>query len=143
MSSPVFNILIIEDDLSEQKLIKMMAKNSPYDIHFRFIDNGEEALEFIESYTEEQAAVERISLVLLDLNLPRVKGIELLKTIKQNKFLNRVPVVILTTSNNIVDITSAYESGASGYIRKPSIIDEYENTINGLFNYWFGLCLIP
>ncbi len=138
-----YNLLVIEDDLSEQKLIKLMLKTSGYSFVTKFIDDGEEAVNFINSFIINKDVLGKIHLVLLDLNLPKVNGIDILKAIKSNQQLHQTPVVVLTTSNNKSDIISAYEAGASGYVRKPSSVDEYEKIIKQVFDYWFSACLTP
>ncbi len=141
MTSETFNLLIIEDDPSEQKLLKMIITESGYNTHLKFISDGEEAIDFINSFPGLETIFNRINLVLLDLNLPKINGIEILESLKRNPLLKKVPAIILTTSHNKNDVEAAYNAGASGYIRKPSTIQEYEAAINTLFNYWFGICL--
>ena len=139
----VFNILVIEDDISEQKLIKMLIKDSGFNAEINILNDGEEAIHFINSSPETGELFPKIDLIFLDLNLPKINGIDVLLAIKRHKKLRILPVIVLTTSNSTNDVAIAYESGASGYIRKPSVIDEYEKTISGILHYWFEICLIP
>lgn len=141
MTSETFHLLIIEDDPSEQKLLKMIINETGYSAHLKFIRDGEEAINFINSFPGSETIFNRINLILLDLNLPKINGIEILECLKKNSLLKKVPAIILTTSHNKNDVETAYNTGASGYIRKPSTIQEYEAAINTLFNYWFGICI--
>jgi two-component system response regulator len=143
LSTESYHLLVIEDDQSEQKLLKMMIKGSSYNCNVDFINDGEEAINFIRKFSLNDDKSNKIDLILLDLNLPKVRGVEVLQAFRQNQYFKKVPIVVLTTSNNSTDVTDAYETGASGYIRKPSVIEEYEEAIKILFNYWFSLCLIP
>jgi CheY-like chemotaxis protein len=138
-----FNILVIEDELSEQKLIKMLIKNSGYNIKLKFINDGEEATKFISSFANNESINEKIDLIFLDLNLPKINGIVVLKTLKNNYHLKSIPVLVLTTSNNQSDINLAYIEGASGYIRKPAVFEEYEKKIEVILNYWLNICILP
>lgn len=142
-TNEAYNLLVIEDDPSEQKLIKIIVKNSHPNFNINFIGNGEDALTYINTIATKNKSNGKINLVLLDLNIPKINGIEVLKAFKKSNKYKSVPVVILTTSNNLQDVERAYEAGASGYIRKPNVIQDYENVLNDLFHYWFKLCLTP
>lgn len=142
-TAETYNLLVIEDDLSEQKLIKMMVDKSGYSFIIKFLNDGEQAVNYVNSYPGSEEVFSKIHLIFLDLNLPKVNGINVLKAIKRNNSLLKTPVVVLTTSNNKSDINSAYEAGASGFVIKPSIIDDYENTIRQILGYWVGICLLP
>lgn len=137
------NLLVLEDDLSEQKLIKLMVEKSGHSLAIRFINNGEDAVNYINDYPISETVFTKIHLILLDLNMPKINGINILKTLKLNNHLHKIPVVVLTTSNNKNDINQAYDAGASGFVIKPNVIDEYENVIKQVFDYWFGICLLP
>lgn len=141
-SPETYNLLVIEDDVSEQKLIRILVKNSGYSCTIKFLDDGTEALDFINKYPAPTSENEKIHLIFLDLNLPKVNGIDVLKTIKQSVLLRSTPIVILTTSNNENDIFQAYEAGASGFVRKPATIEEYERTLNAILRYWFDICIL-
>lgn len=143
MTTEMYNFVLIEDDPGEQKILKMLIKNSGFSSLVKTIDNGEEAVEFFNSFPEASEIFRHIHLIILDLNIPRINGIEVLRHIKANLSLRKTPVIILTTSNNESDIALAYECGASGYIRKPSTIEEYETSMQAVFNYWFRTCILP
>lgn len=135
-------MLAVEDDMSEQKLLKMTAKQSGYPVSFTFLNDGEEALIYFSTIAKNAAAAELPDLIILDLNLPKANGIEVLQSLKSYPRLKSIPVIILTTSNNSSDLNAAYEEGAAGYIRKPAVFEDYAKTMQRVFDYWFGTCLL-
>ena len=92
--------------------------------------NGEEALHFL----EESTIVPDI--ILLDLNMPKIGGIEFLKIIKSKENLRHIPTIILTTSSNQKDLVECYRTGMAGYVLKPLKYEEYVKKIEKLFEYW-------
>ena len=142
-SAELYNLLVVEDDLSEQKLIKMMVNKSGYSFSIKFINDGEQAVNYVNSFPNSESEFSKIHLIFIDLNLPKVSGINVLKAVKSNNYLLKTPVVVLTTSDSKSDVSLAYEAGASGFVIKPSVIDDYENTIRKILDYWVGICLMP
>ncbi len=124
------NILLIEDDTIEiMKLQRMVAKHS---LKHNIIEakNGEEALSFLESS-------ERLpDIILLDLNMPRMSGIEFLEILKKDARLRYLPTIILTTSENRVDLLKCYEIGIAGYIIKPLKYEDYQGKLEKVLAYW-------
>ncbi len=92
--------------------------------------NGEEALKCLEDKSNIP------DLILLDLNMPKISGIEFLKIIKANKDLLHIPIVILTTSNNQKDLIECYKTGMSGYVLKPLKYEDYVKKIEKVLAYW-------
>lgn len=142
MNKEIYQVLAAEDDMSEQKLLKMTAKQSGYPVSFTFLNDGEEALTYFSTIVKNAAAAELPDLIILDLNLPKANGIEVLQSLKSYPRLKSIPVIILTTSNNSSDLNAAYEEGAAGYIRKPAVFEDYAKTMQRVFDYWFGTCLL-
>jgi CheY-like chemotaxis protein len=141
MPPELYNILIIEDSVSEQKLLKLLFNNSGYTCNVNFLNNGEEAVNYFTNYTEEESS-EKPDLIFLDLNLPRIGGLEVLKTIKFNEKLKHTAVIILSTTNNKNEVMEAYESGASGFVRKPAAFEDYEKSLKVILQYWFDICVL-
>lgn len=124
------NILLIEDDTIEiMKLQRMVAKLS---LNHKIIEakNGEEAL----SYLKSDSGLPDI--ILLDLNMPRMSGIEFLEILKKNLTLRYLPTIVLTTSENRVDLLKCYEIGIAGYIIKPLKYEDYQNKLEKVLAYW-------
>jgi CheY-like chemotaxis protein len=123
-------ILLIEDDQIE--VMKLMRATSKIDQKHHFIEakNGEEALEIL-SHQENIPDV-----IFLDLNMPKINGLEFLKILKEDEILRYIPTVILTTSSNRKDVLECYKIGVAGYILKPLKYDEYVEKITRALNYW-------
>ncbi|WNW02523.1 response regulator [Tenacibaculum sp. HL-MS23] len=124
------NILLIEDNIIE--IMKMKRTNSSLELKHDISEakNGEEALDIL----EEKSSLP--DLILLDLNMPKINGIELLTILKNNDDLKHIPTVILTTSDNQKDLEECYRIGVSGYILKPLKYEDYVNKIETVLSYW-------
>ena len=124
------NILLIEDDNIEiMKLQRTIAKLS---LQHNIIEakNGEQALEIL------KAANPLPDIILLDLNMPRMGGIEFLSILKEDEILKYLPTIILTTSENRVDLLECYKIGIAGYIIKPLKYDDYQDKLGKVLAYW-------
>lgn len=123
-------ILLIEDDTIEvMKFIKVI---DTLNLKHQVIEsrNGEEALEILENTKQLP------DIIVLDLNMPKVNGIEFLSSLKSNTGLQYIPTIILTTSNNPKDILECYKIGIAGYILKPLKYEEYATRIEKMLEYW-------
>ncbi|TXD49164.1 response regulator [Polaribacter sp. IC073] len=124
------NVLLIEDNLIE--IMKMKRTLSLLELKhtINVANNGEEALEVLEDKSKFP------DLILLDLNMPKVSGIEFLTILKNNDAIKHIPTVILTTSDNQKDLEECYRIGVSGYILKPLKYDDYVKKIESVMSYW-------
>ena len=138
MSESEFVVLLVEDEPADVHLTKMAFKESKVLIDVRDVGDGVEALAFLQK-EGAYADAPKPDLILLDLNMPRMDGREFLKRFKQLEGLNRVPVVILTTSEAETDVVASYDLGASGFIVKPIDIEQFINAIQTLEDYWLTL----
>ncbi|SDX04321.1 response regulator [Flavobacterium degerlachei] len=124
------NILLIEDDAIE--VMKFNRVLSSMELKHKIIEanNGEEALTILK--------VKEIipDIIILDLNMPKINGIEFLGILKEDDYLKYIPSVILTTSNNRVDVMECYRIGIAGYLVKPLKYDDYVDRIKKLIEYW-------
>jgi len=124
------NILLIEDDAIE--VMKFNRVLGSMDLKHKIIEanNGEEALTILK--------VKEIipDIIILDLNMPKINGIEFLGILKEDDYLKYIPSVILTTSNNRVDVLECYRLGIAGYLLKPLKYDDYVDRIKKLIEYW-------
>lgn len=123
-------ILLIEDDALEVMKFKRVLSNFQVNHEVIEANNGEIARQILEQKDTLP------SIILLDLNMPKVNGIELLTYLKSNKDLKYIPVVILTTSSNYKDLKRCYEIGIAGYILKPLKYEEYVLKMEMLLDYW-------
>ncbi|WP_422350048.1 response regulator [Flagellimonas sp.] len=123
------NVLFIEDDMIET--MKLQRAISKFQSKHKIIEakNGEEALEILNGESLPD-------IILLDLNMPRMSGIEFLTKIKSDEKLKYLPVIILTTSENRVDLLKCFEIGIAGYIIKPLKYEDYESKLKKVFDYW-------
>jgi CheY-like chemotaxis protein len=124
------NILFIEDDAIEVMKLQRTVTKLKMRHHIREANNGEEALEILYS------TVELPEIILLDLNMPRINGIEFLQILKEDEKLKYIPTIILTTSENRTDLLECYRIGIAGYIIKPLRYEEYESRLQKVLEYW-------
>lgn len=123
------NVLFIEDDMIET--MKMQRAVAKMESRHNIIEakNGEEALSILKDG-------ELPDIILLDLNMPRMSGIEFLNILKSDSQLKYLPTIILTTSENRVDLLKCFEIGIAGYIIKPLKYEDYELKLKRVFDYW-------
>ena len=123
-------ILLIEDDAIE--VMKFNRAVSKLNLSHKIVNagNGEEALEILEQKDRLP------NIILLDLNMPKISGIEFLSIIKNNSDLRHIPTVVLSTSNNQKDLLECYKIGIAGYVLKPLKYEEYVSKIDKLLGYW-------
>jgi two-component system response regulator len=133
-------ILLIEDNLGHAELVKRGLREHELLNQIQHVPNGAAALDYLfqrGQYAKPQQAP-RPHLILLDLRLPRVDGLEVLRKIKTDDELHRIPVIVLTTSEAETDIARAYEYHANSYLVKPVNFDEFIQMIDDLGHYWLG-----
>jgi CheY-like chemotaxis protein len=131
-------ILIADDDIDDQYMLKQAFANTQLDKDVRIVNDGVELLDYLNrrgKYKDSELPYPKV--ILLDLNMPKKDGRECLKEIKSNPKLNRIPIVIYSTSNNPDDISNSYELGASSYITKPYSYKELVEIIDIFRKYWF------
>jgi two-component system, response regulator len=132
------DVLIIEDDPNDAELELMAFRKSHLDEKIAIMKDGAEAMEFISSvihpFTDRSSL--HIKLVILDLKLPKVDGLEILRQIKTNEILKTIPVVVLTSSAEERDIVEAYKRGANSYVVKPVEFDKFIETIGKVSTFW-------
>jgi CheY-like chemotaxis protein len=135
-------ILLVEDNLGDVELTTLALEESQLSVHLSVVGDGAEALDFLH-HQQKYADVPRPDLILLDLNLPKKNGHEVLAAIKGEESLKRIPVVVLTTSQAEDDILRAYNLYASGYIPKPTRFDQFLIVIQTLEDFWFSTVRLP
>ncbi|AIG29825.1 response regulator [Flavobacterium psychrophilum] len=124
------NILLIEDDTIEIMKFNRVLKTIESNHKIIEANNGEEALEILKEKENTP------DIIILDLNMPRINGIEFLGILKQDPVLKYIPAIILTTSNNHTDILECYKIGIAGYVLKPLKYDDYVDRIKKMLDYW-------
>ncbi len=138
-------LLVVEDSNEDFEALQRFLRRSPIIIPVQRCVNGEQALAFLYhtgKYTDPNTAP-RPSLIVLDLNLPKTDGREVLRRIKLDDSLKKIPVVVFTTSNNPKDIEVCYQYGANSYIIKPINFTQLKRNIQLLVEYWFEVTVLP
>lgn len=128
-------VLLVEDNPADIRLTKEAFSESKSDIILDVVTDGEEALDFLFKRNKHNAA-EKPDFILLDLNLPKKSGSEVLAEIKNNPILKKIPTIVLTTSDANHDITRAYENHANCYLIKPVDFDEFAELIRLIDAFW-------
>lgn len=136
-------ILLVEDNPDDYEATLRSLRDNHFLNPVHWCRNGQEALDFLVHGHEEAEGARLPGLILLDLNMPGIDGREVLRLIKADGRLRRIPVIILTTSADERDIARCYDSGASTYIQKPVSFAGLAAAIGTMKDYWFGLALLP
>lgn len=142
MSTPV-TIIMIEDDEGHARLIERNIRRSGVNNEIKSFTNGTEAVNYLVGADGNGLPHKGESLlILLDLNLPDMTGIEILRRVKENRYLKYAPVVVLTTTDDSQEIKRCYELGCSVYITKPVNYDNFANAIRQL-GLFFSIIQVP
>ena len=136
------NILLIEDNPGDVRLTQEAFKDGRLDIKLEVAMDGVEAIKFLRKETP-YSQVLTPDLVLLDLNLPKKDGREVLSEIKTDEHLKRIPVIILTTSSSEQDILKSYKLHVNCYINKPVDFDKFFNIIQRIEDFWLTTAILP
>lgn len=132
-----FNILLVEDNQGDVLLTKEAFEEIGSDSELFVVPDGQEAINFLEQTPPYSEAITP-DLILLDINLPKLNGHEVLRHIKSNDKLKHIPVIMLTTSSSEKDISNSYINYANCYITKPNDVNEYFKIIENVNQFWFG-----
>jgi two-component system, chemotaxis family, response regulator Rcp1 len=135
-------ILLVEDSASDVALIKVTLRNSQVPHNLHVVRNGVEAINFLYK-RGKYADVPRPDIILLDLNLPKKNGREVLAEVKVDSELNTIPIVILTTSSDPEDILRSYQLHANCYLTKPVDLDQFVRTIGQIDAFWLQTVQLP
>lgn len=138
-------ILVIEDSDDDFEYTKRGLKEAGLTNPIIHCEDGQQALNYLERKEEfaKKTDIHDPGLILLDLNLPGIKGQDVLDAFKNHLNWKKIPVIILTTSDDPKDIDSCYTYGANSYIRKPVDIDSFFQAIRQLKTYWFDISILP
>lgn len=133
-------ILLIEDDRDDAELACMALKNSNVTENVVVKTDGRQALKFLENLPKnDNSKPTKPAVILLDINMPEVDGFEVLKRIKKNAETRKIPVIMLSSSEEEQDVTRSYEYGANSYVSKPLNFEEYKDTVKKVGSYWLNL----
>jgi CheY-like chemotaxis protein len=140
---PDFHILLVEDDPADAALVIRATRDSKVLCDIHHVRDGREALDYLFRRGEQFANAPRPDLILLDLNMPRMDGREVLKDLKEDTDLRTIPVVVLTTSDMERDIEASYDLGANSFVTKPIDLEAFFAAIRTIETYWFSVVKLP
>ncbi|MEA3345186.1 MAG: response regulator [Chloroflexota bacterium] len=135
MEPQPIDILLVEDNPDHVELTLKALGDNKFVNEVYWVSTGEEALDFL-NRRGEYADAPRPGLILLDIKLPKMDGIECIRRLKSDPRLTSIPVVVLTTSADDRDITESYDCGANSYIVKPMDFEQFDRVVKDLKRYW-------
>jgi two-component system response regulator len=138
-------ILLVEDNPADVKITQRALKESGVGVDLIVVRDGQEAVDYLFRQGAHAGAPNwrSPSLILLDLNLPRMNGREVLERVRGNPDLRTVPVVVLTTSRRQEDVQQMYACGANTYIEKPNDFNRFVQVLQTIHRYWLDTALLP
>jgi chemotaxis family two-component system response regulator Rcp1 len=141
MSQP-FRVLLVEDNPGDADLTRDTLESGRVELEIAVAIDGEEAIEYLMKRGRHSAA-ETPDLILLDLNLPRLGGIQVLAEIKKQEQLQSIPVVVLTSSDAEKDIAQSYQVGANSYVTKPGDLSAFIAKVESIQSFWLTVARLP
>lgn len=136
-------VLLVEDEPGDARLIQEAFAAATFKCRLDQAADGIEAMAHLRGIVDGSVDSRLPDLVLLDINMPRMNGHEVLAAMKADRRLREIPVVVFTTSIMPRDVTRAYSEGAAGYVAKPLEVAALFEAIQEIENYWFGLAQLP
>ena len=136
------SVLLIEDNSGDARLMREVLHAANSTVHLLVVSDGVEAMEFLK-HEGVHVSAPRPDLILMDLNLPKMDGRELLACIKEDGSLRTIPIIVLTTSNAEADIVKCYQLGASCYLCKPGELNEFERLVESINRFWLTQAKLP
>lgn len=131
-------ILIAEDDADDRYLLKAALEESGITGEVAYVENGIEVINYLELISKETGKLNYPKFILLDLNMPKMDGREVLKKIKSNDLFRKIPVIVFSTTKNQMEVKRCYDLGANTYVVKPVSYDTLVETIRNICAYWFN-----
>jgi len=138
-------ILLVEDSPADQRAIGKALRRSPHDTFLAIAEDGVCAMDYLyqRGHFASPKSAPRPDLILLDLNMPRLDGRQLIAHVKQDAKLRSIPIVVLTTSSLEQDISQCYALGVNSYVTKPVDMEDYVGTILSIEKYWLDVVVLP
>ncbi len=140
--SQSLNILLVEDNPVDEMLTLDAIKTSKSDSNIVLLHDGVQAIEYLKNL-EDLAVKKRPDIILLDINIPKRNGLEVLKEIKRDRRVKHIPVIILTNSINPKDMQLSYQYNACGFVNKSFNIDDFNRKIALIIDYWASVAILP
>ena len=145
VTKETFSILLVEDNAADIQITRRALRDSAVPVNLIVVRDGQEAVDYLtrKGSHANDPAWRRPDLILLDLNLPRVTGRELMQRIRSTPGMQVVPVVVLSTSNRQEDVYDLYAMGANTYVQKPQDFNRFVAVLQILQRYWLDTALLP
>lgn len=142
MNNKLYNILLVDDDQVDVMNVQRAFKKNNIENPLHVANNGMEALDMLRGTEGREKIIPTPRLILLDINMPRMNGMEFLREIRKDPVLRSISVIIMTTSNDDKDKFEAYNLNVAGYIVKPVSFEKFVSAVSVLNTYW-QLCEMP
>lgn len=142
MMSGSAQVLLVEDNPADVRLVEEALKEGTVSVRLSVVPDGAEAVAFLRR-ERGYATAPRPDLILLDLNLPRMNGFDVLEHVKADPTLRGIPIVVLTTSQAETDVARSYDLHANCYLVKSSDLDQFFGVMRGLEDFWFRMAQLP
>jgi two-component system, chemotaxis family, response regulator Rcp1 len=142
MDAYPIEILLIEDSPADRDLTIMSLKRQKFSNNITFVEDGAEAIDYLFKRGRHVNA-QTPDLIILDLNLPKIDGREVLQRIKGDANLKKIPIVVLTTSDADIDIMRSYQLNANCYITKPVSLEKFREVVSSIGEFWFSIVKLP
>jgi CheY-like chemotaxis protein len=136
------SILLVEDNAGDVRLTREALREADVSADLVAVPDGEQAMDFLRKEGDHVEAA-RPDLILLDLNLPKKNGLEVLEEIKGDPELRRTPVIMLTTSSSARDVAACYDRGVNCYVVKPLDLDEFTGLVREINRFWLEVAQLP
>ena len=138
-------ILLVEDNVQDIEITQRAFAKGRVRNELTVVRDGEEALDYLyhRGKYQDPATSPRPGMILLDLNLPKVGGLEVLQQIKKDDQLKPIPVIVLTVSQREEDVVRSYDLGVNTYIQKPVEFDNFMRVVNAVHEYWILIATLP
>jgi len=131
-------IILAEDNIADVELTKLAFKELDLNLDVYHVFDGQQLLDYL-----KQQPFDEIALILLDLNMPKMGGLDVLKLMYNDEELTKLPVVVFTSSAHESDVHACYEYGANAYVSKPIDINDFHKTIEAIANFWTEINVLP
>jgi two-component system, chemotaxis family, response regulator Rcp1 len=135
-------ILLVEDNAGDVRLTREALREGNLAVELTAVADGEQALAYLRG-EGEHAGARRPDVILLDLNLPKKNGLEVLEEVKADPDLRGLPVIMLTTSASARDIAACYDRGVNCYVVKPLDLDDFTRLVQAINSFWFEIARLP
>jgi two-component system, chemotaxis family, response regulator Rcp1 len=135
-------VLLVDDNPGDTDLTSEILHQSKHRFHVTIVNDGQKALEFLRQ-KRNFATAPRPQLIVLDLRMPRVDGMSVLREIKKDRALSKIPIVIFTASQAAADVTHCYELGANCYLPKPGNLPDFVHSVQSMADLWLNFATLP